>query len=192
MKHGIELLVQDLVDERTLAGAGDASDAGEDAEWDMHIDILEVVLASPANGEDVPFGWPALRWNSNLLPPAEKLPGERNGMLQNRIDVALRNQFSTMNAGARAKFDDVIGGTNGILIMLDDDDGIADVAQPFERGNHLEVVARVQANTRFVQHIEHSHQTRTDLCREPQALRFAARDGRGLAVQAEVVKPDLL
>ena len=43
--------VEDLVDERRLARARDAGDAGEDAERELDVDALEVVLARAADDE---------------------------------------------------------------------------------------------------------------------------------------------
>ena len=79
-----------------------------------------------------------------------------------------------MDARPRAHFNNVIGGANGRLVMFDNDDGIADVAKTLERRDHLHIVLRVQTDARLVEDVEHSHQPRTDLRREPDALRFAA------------------
>ena len=45
------LLVEDVVDQRALAGAGDAGDADELAERDRDVDVLEVVLAGALDGD---------------------------------------------------------------------------------------------------------------------------------------------
>jgi hypothetical protein len=47
------------------------------------------------------------------------------------------------------------------------------------------VVARVEADGRFVEDVEHADQTAADLAGEPDALRFAAREGRGGAIASE-------
>ena len=38
-----------------------------------------------------------------------------------------------MDAGARSDVDDMIGGEDRLFVVLDDDDGVADVAQVLER-----------------------------------------------------------
>ena len=95
-----------------------------------------------------------------------------------------------MHARARPHLDDVIGGANRVLVVLDDDDGVADVAQALERRDHLDVVLRVQADARLVEHVEHAHQARADLRRQPDALRLAARQRARAAVEVEVVEAD--
>ena len=45
----------------------------------------------------------------------------------------LGHHFAAVNAGARPEIDDVIGGVNRFLIMLDDDHGVAEIAELEER-----------------------------------------------------------
>ena len=97
---------------------------------------------------------------------------------------------AAVHARAGPHLDDVIGGANRVLVVLDDDHRVADVAEPLERGDHLDVVLRVQADARLVEHVEHAHQPRSDLRRQPDPLRFAARERAGAAVEAQVVQAD--
>ena len=46
----------------------------------------------------------------------------------------------------------------------------------------------MQANAGLVQHVHHARQARADLAGEPDALRLAARQGFGTAVQAQIVQ----
>ena len=52
------------------------------------------------------------------------------------------------------------------------------------------VVALVQADRRFVEHVEHAHEPGADLGGQADALRLAARERAGGAVEREVVEPD--
>jgi hypothetical protein len=61
-----------------------------------------------------------------------------------------------VHARAWPHLDDVIGGANRVLVVLDDDDRVADVAEPLQRRDHLDVVFRVQADARLVEHVEHA------------------------------------
>ena len=76
--------------------------------------------------------------------------------------------------------------------MLDDDDGVADVAQPLERPDQPRVVALVQADRRLVEDVEHADELRADLRREPKPLRLAARERRRRAVELEVADADVV
>ncbi len=55
----------------------------------------------------------------------------------------------------------------------------------------LQVVARVQADRRLVEHVERVHQRRAERGRQVDALRFAARQRRRQPVQREVVEADV-
>ena len=88
-----------------------------------------------------------------------------------------------MDAGAGAHIDDMVGGADGFLVMLDDDDGVAEIAQALERFQQLLVVALVQADGGLVQHIEHAREPRADLRGKPDALALAAGQRAGGARQ---------
>jgi hypothetical protein len=94
--------------------------------------------------------------------------------------------------GAGTEVDDVIGDTDRLLVMLDDDDGVAEIAQARERAEQLPVVALVQADRRLVEDVQHAGQVRTDLRREADALSFAARQRRRAAAQAEISDADVV
>ena len=95
-------------------------------------------------------------------------------------------------AGARPEVDDVIGRAHRLLVVLDDDDGVAEVAQLFERGEQARVVALVQTDRRLVEDVEHADQSRSDLRREPDALRLAAGERFRRATEREIVEADVI
>ncbi len=78
---------------------------------------------------------------------------------------------AAVDAGAGADVDDVVGGQDRVLVVLDDDHGVAEVAQVPQRGEQAVVVALVQADGRLVEHVEHAGQAGADLRGEPDALR---------------------
>ena len=88
-----------------------------------------------------------------------------------------------MLTGAGADVDHVVGGEDGVLVVLDDDDGVAEVAQPFQAVQQAIVVARMQSNARLVENVEHADQTAADLSREANPLRLAAAERGGGAVE---------
>jgi hypothetical protein len=62
-----------------------------------------------------------------------------------------------------------------VLVVLDDDHRVAEVAQVAQRVEQAGIVALVQADGRLVQHVEHAGEARADLRGEPDALALAAR-----------------
>ncbi len=87
----------------------------------------------------------------------------------------MRHHFAAVDAGAGPHVDDVIGGANGLGIMLDDDHRVTALAQLAQQANQPLVIFLVQAYARLVENIEHSRQARTDLGRQPHPLELAAR-----------------
>ena len=105
--------------------------------------------------------------------------------------VPCGDDLAAMDAGAGADVDDIVGLADGVLVMLDDDHGVAEVAQVLERFEQARIVALVQADRRLVQHVEHAGQARADLRGEPDALALAAGQRAGGARQGEVVEADI-
>ena len=75
--------------------------------------------------------------------------------------------------------------------MLDDDDGVAQVAQFLERSDEPLVVALVETDAGFVEDVEHIDQLRAYLRGQSDALALTSRERRRRAVQCEIVKPHL-
>ena len=95
-------------------------------------------------------------------------------------------------ARAGPHVDEPVGDPHHLLVVLDDDDRVAEVAQPLERADQLVVVALVQADRRLVEDVEDTDELRADLRRQPQALRLAARERRRGAVEVEVADADVV
>ena len=104
---------------------------------------------------------------------------------------SLRHHLAAVNAGAGADLDDLVGRAYGSLVVLHHDHRVANVAQALQGVDHLQVVARMQADRRLVQHVEHTHQFGPNLHRQPHALRLAARECGRTAIQAEVFQTDI-
>ena len=71
----------------------------------------------------------------------------------------------------------MVSGADHVLIMLDHQHAVADVAQVFQGVDEPVVVTLVQTDAGFVQHIHHTRQTGADLRGQTDALRLAARQG---------------
>src|SRR5438094_6171150 len=67
---------------------------------------------------------------------------------------ALKNHVPAVLAGAGSEIDDVIGGANRLLVVLDDDHGVPEIPQPRERREQLAVVALMEADRRLVENVE--------------------------------------
>src|SRR5207302_777524 len=81
-----------------------------------------------------------------------------------------RDDLAPVLAGCRTDVDHVVGGADGLLVVLDDDQSVAEVAQAEQRVDQAPVVPLVESDRRLVQDVEHAHELRPDLGREPDAL----------------------
>ena len=72
--------------------------------------------------------------------------------------------------------------------MLDDDDGVTQVAQLLQAVDESLVVALVQTDRGLVQDVEYVHQSASYLRRQTDALALAAAEALAAAVQAQVTQ----
>ncbi len=84
----------------------------------------------------------------------------------------------------------MVGGAENVGVVLDDEDGVAQVAQLFEDVDKAGGVARVEADGRLVEDIERADQSRAERGGELDALRLAAGERGGKAVEGEVFQAD--
>ena len=106
--------------------------------------------------------------------------------LQQLRRLALEDHVAAELARARTEIDHVVRGADRFLVVLDDDDGVAEIAQTRERGQQLAVVALMQADRRLVEHVEDAGEIRADLRGQPDTLALATRERGGAAVQREI------
>ena len=97
---------------------------------------------------------------------------------------ALGDDMATVNAGAGADIDDVVRRQDGILVVFNDNDGVAEVTQAPQRIEQAGIVALMQADRGLVEDIEHAGQAGTDLAGEADALAFAARQRTRIATES--------
>ena len=95
-------------------------------------------------------------------------------------------------ARTRADVNDVVGAANGFFVMLDHHQGVAFVAQGAQGVQQNMVVACMQANGGFVQHIANALQMAAQLRGQTNALSFAATQGGCAPVQGQVTQTDTL
>ncbi len=190
--HGVgERRSQRVGDKRGLAGTGDARDNRERAQLYLRLHVLEVVCRGARNLDGTAAGIAALGRQLDLFLAGEIRSG--HGLVGGRdlLGRAGGDHVTAELACAGAHVDDVVRGTDGVLVVLDHDDGVALVTQALQRLDQTVVVALVKADGRLVQDVEHAHEASADLCGEADALRLAARERRRRARECEVIEADV-
>src|ERR1035441_10149252 len=92
--------------------------------------------------------------------------------------------------GGGAEVEDVVGVADGVFVVLDDQDGVAQVAKFFEGLDEAVVVALVEADGGLVEDVEDAAEAGTNLGGEADALALAAGERGGVAVEGEVGEAD--
>ena len=76
--------------------------------------------------------------------------------------------------------------------MLDDEDGVAEVAEAAQRCQQAVVVALVEADARLVEDVKDAGEAGPDLAGEADALALAARQRARLAVEVQIFEADVV
>ena len=134
-----------------------------------------------------------VRGHGDFPRAGEELPGQGVRVAHDLLGRAAGHDLAAVHARARADVHDVVRLAHGVLIVLDDDDGVADVAQVLEGPQQAVVVALVQADGGLVQDVEHAHERGADLRGQADALGLAAgerarRARKGQVFQAHVAQ----
>ena len=119
------------------------------------------------------------------VPPGERAAGPQP------VDGALEHDLAAGRAGAGAEVDDVVGDRDRLRLVLDDEHGVALVAQPQQQVVHPLDVVGVQPDRRLVEDVGDVGERRAEVADHLDALRLAARQRARRPVEREVAQPDL-
>jgi hypothetical protein len=142
-------------------------------------DVLAVALAAGGEQRDLAAAGQVVRCDA--VGAGEEL-----------VERSLADDLTAVDAGARAHVDDMVGGADRLLVMFDDEHGVAEPAQALEGLEQAVVVLLVKADRRLVEDIEDAGEAGADLRREADALALAARERAAGAVEVEIVEADIM
>ena len=165
--------MQGVVDERALPTAAHTGDANETSQGEIHIDPLQVVAGSPAQGEHLAVA-PASHGGNLYLQPSVQVVGGERVLLQHVTVGTLKHHLTAQPSGTGSHINDVVGVFHHLLVMFHHDDGVSYVAQCLERTDEAAVVALVQTDAGFVEDIQHVDQLGADLGGQSYALALAS------------------
>ncbi len=184
--------VQNVGQEGTLAGSGNAGDHVHRADPELRCDLFEVVFTGTDHTQDLTVAVPAGFRDRYRFLSGEPRAGHAVGIGNDLVGRSLGNDRSPVNAGARSQIDDVIRREQGLFVVFYHQQGVPQVAQMEQRREQALIVPLMESDRRLVEDVEHADQLRTDLRRQPDSLRFAAGERGGGAVEGQVVQADAL
>ncbi len=117
---------------------------------------------------------------------AQQLAGQRLFATHDVIDRSLGDEPSAVGTGTGTEINDVLGATDRVLIVLDHNDGVTLRFEFMQRVEQHQVVARMQADGRFVENVTDPAQVGAELRRETDALRLTATQGRRGTVERKI------
>ncbi len=183
---------QDIARQGGLARPRHPRHHGQAPQGDLRVDLAQVVQGG------------ALDFNHGRIAPDAAAAGSR--MLQRRGKTsagrgvaqsgkfrgrALRHDGAATRAGARPQIDHMVRRGDGVFVVLHDDQGVALGAQAIQRIEESHIVARMQADGGFVQHIADALQVRTQLGGQADTLGFTAGKSRRRAIQLQIAQADV-
>ena len=207
--------IQGVVHQRGFARAGHAGDTGEQAHREFSRDVLQVVAASAhhsqrllgsavhhGGGETAKhigrrcssshaatvlnFPRAALGGHRDVQSARHIAASQRRGVGFNFCRRALRHHPPSMHSRAWPHVDAMVSSADHVLVVFHHQHAVTDVAQVFQGVDEAVVVALVQANAGFVQHIHHACQARANLRGQADSLRLTARQRVGAARETQV------
>ena len=105
---------------------------------------------------------------------------------------ARRNNMTTAAARTGTEVDHMVGATDGVFIVFDHDEGVPFGLQFRQCVEQDAVVARMQADGRFIENVGDTAQIGSELRREADALGFTTRQCGCGAVQRQVTETDFI
>ena len=92
------------------------------------------------------------------LKPVRYCPVRLFGVRHHLVGRAFRHHLAAMHAGAGAHVHHIVGGHDRVLVMLDDDDRVAEIAEVLEGFEEPRIVALMQADGGLVEDVEHARE----------------------------------
>ncbi len=122
---------------------------------------------------------------------AKERAGDRARLGEDHLERPVGDDLAAVLAGPGPDVHDPVRGPDRLLVVLDDEDRVAEVAQARQRRDELGVVALVEPDRRLVEDVQDAHQRRADLGRQADPLGLAAGQGHAGPVEGQVVEPDV-
>lgn len=124
----------------------------------MRIDAFQIVLTCLAHGQPRAVGFFVFRRFGDRLFARQKRTRARHarrlrGAQRRRT---LKQNAPALDAGFGAEFQNLVSRAHRVFVVFDDEHSVAAIAQRHERLNQFLIIVRVQADARFIEHVDHA------------------------------------
>ena len=172
--RALDRRVEHVVHERRLARAADAGDARSACSSGIvDVDVLQVVLGrAEQRGSSGRCRCRRVGGTGIASSSRRYFAVSERGSCISPSSVPENTTRPPCSPAPSPMIDDVIGDLDHVGVVLDDEDGVALIAQLPQDVDQPLVVARVQADRRLVEHVERADQRRAERRRQVDALRL--------------------
>src|SRR5438874_1286366 len=131
------------------------------------------MMMRAAHRDRFPVRVPPIGGHGNFSRAANVKASDRIGIARDRFRRTKRYERSAMRSRSRSEIDYEIRAANRLFVVLDDQHCVTKIAQRGQSVQQAPVVARMQANRRFIENVKHTAQLRSDLGGQTNALAFS-------------------
>ena len=177
-----------------LAGAGHAGHDRQPPLWDVDLQRLDRVdlRCGQMNGSlRKHVGLFSARAQHRLRPAGQERSDLRGGIRRDRGHRPLRDDAAALRACLRPHLDDPVGLLQDLRIMIDQNDGIAVRHKVVHHPGEAHDVGRVQADARFIEHIEYAGRAVAHGAGQLHSLPLAGGERRRGAVKRQVAESQI-
>ena len=145
---------------------------------------------SSFDNQELTISYSPLGGDFDVLATA-KIISRRATLTDKLIGRAGTNHVPTMPTRAGANVKDIIRFKHHLFIVFNHQNGVAQIAEIFERVDQFNVVALMETNARFIHNIQNPNQLSTNLGRQTNPLGFAPRQRFEGAVKRQVIQTNV-
>ena len=150
-------LAQDVPHKRALARAGHTGHANKKPNGESRVDVFEVIVRGPLDREKSPVG--TLRSAGSRSPSYPRgTAGQALRASCQVVDRPLGDDFTSLDTGPGPKVDQVVGRRTVSSSCSTTTTVLPSSASRRKRRKQAVVVARMQADRRLVENVQHPHQ----------------------------------
>ena len=145
---------EDVLDQSRLPGAGHPRHGDEQAQRNLHVDASQVVLGGTDDSDRLSPRLPPPLRHGDAASSRQVVAGDGVRFGDHILQCPRDDDVAAVLTSSRTDVDDVVGSADRVLVVLDDDEGVAQIPQSDEGLDEALVVPLVETDRRFVEDVE--------------------------------------
>src|SRR5262249_40756986 len=184
--------VHHIMEQGRLARSRYPRNRDQHSQGNCNVEILQIVSPGAINLNSLSAGFSSRRWHRNPQVLCEIATREGVRCASNFIVTTECNYGATVLPSSGAEVEYVVGGAHDIGIMLNDENGVSQIADIMKDLDTSMSVPAVQPDGSLIQPIQRAPQARSQRCRKLNALPFPSGQVRREPIEGQVLQSDLI